>query len=188
MTQADRVLSTPPTNTSSRRNFLAQAAVVAAGGAALGVVLPLPVSAGDSLRVPDPILAAIETHKAAAAATEAAHKRLSAFENELADNERLQRDRRHEDETRRGEEIEAAIEEAFHTEEVAAYELLNVDPTTMAGVVALLTYACDHDDAAHGMGWPEAIACEEAKDTRSWQYFLIANLVEILPGLMAGRA
>jgi hypothetical protein len=89
MTQADRVLSTPPTNTSSRRNFLAQAAVVAAGGAALGVVLPLPVSAGDSLRVPDPILAAIETHKAAAAATEAAHKRLSAFENELADNERL---------------------------------------------------------------------------------------------------
>jgi hypothetical protein len=49
MTQADRVLSTPPTNTSatnpksSRRGFLVQAAGVAAGGAAIGAGLPLPV-------------------------------------------------------------------------------------------------------------------------------------------------
>jgi hypothetical protein len=48
MTQADRVHSTPPTNTSattpksSRRGFLVQAAGVAAGGAAIGAGLPLP--------------------------------------------------------------------------------------------------------------------------------------------------
>ena len=48
MTQADSVLSTPPTNTSattpksSRRGFLVQAAGVAAGGAAIGAGLPLP--------------------------------------------------------------------------------------------------------------------------------------------------
>jgi hypothetical protein len=48
MIQADRVLSTPPTNTSatnpksSRRGFLVQAAGVAAGGAAIGAGLPLP--------------------------------------------------------------------------------------------------------------------------------------------------
>jgi hypothetical protein len=48
MTQADRVHSTPPTNTSatnpksSRRGFLVQAAGVAAGGAAVGAGLPLP--------------------------------------------------------------------------------------------------------------------------------------------------
>ena len=72
MTQADRVLSTPPTNTSalpvdpSRRGFLAQAAVVAAGGAALGVALPLPVIPSEaSERFPDPILAAIERHRTA---------------------------------------------------------------------------------------------------------------------------
>jgi hypothetical protein len=67
MTQADSVYSTPPTNTpidTTRRRFLAQAAVVAAGGAAIGVALPLPVSAGDSQRVPDPIYAAIERHRA----------------------------------------------------------------------------------------------------------------------------
>jgi hypothetical protein len=51
MTQADSVLSTPPTNTSantpssSRRHFLVQAAGVAAGGAALGACLPLPAPA-----------------------------------------------------------------------------------------------------------------------------------------------
>jgi hypothetical protein len=48
MAKADRVLSTPPTNTSaitpksSRRGFLVQAAGVAAGGAAIGAGLPLP--------------------------------------------------------------------------------------------------------------------------------------------------
>jgi hypothetical protein len=59
MTQADSVLSTPPTNTSanksqsSRRRFLVHAAGVAAGGAALGAGLPLPAPAA----TPDPIYA-----------------------------------------------------------------------------------------------------------------------------------
>jgi hypothetical protein len=59
MTQADRVLSTPPTNTSatipqsSRRGFLVQAAGVAAGGAALGAGLPLPEVAAAPASTPD---------------------------------------------------------------------------------------------------------------------------------------
>src|SRR5882757_8551269 len=120
------------TNTSTRRrDFLALTAAVAT---TVMAARPALASPRDSQRVPDPILAAIETHKAAAAATVAAHKRFSAFENELADNERLQRDRRHDDETRQGEEIETAIEEAFHMEAVAAYALLDITPTTVAGV------------------------------------------------------
>ena len=69
-------------------------------------------------------------------------------------------------------------------EEVAAYALLDVKPTTMAGVVALLTYDIDHDDAANGMGWPEAIGIADEPGSRSWQYFLIQNLTEILPKLV----
>jgi hypothetical protein len=52
MTQAESMLSMPPTNTSvptpqsSRRGFLVQAAAVAAGGAALGASLPLPARSG----------------------------------------------------------------------------------------------------------------------------------------------
>lgn len=56
----------------SRRGFLAQAAVAVAGGAAAGMTLPLPVLAAASVRVPDPILAAIDAHKAVAAALVAA--------------------------------------------------------------------------------------------------------------------
>jgi hypothetical protein len=76
MTQADRVLSTPPTNTSaptpqsSRRGFLVQAAGVAAGGAALGAGLPLPAPlvAPSSAAEADPIFAAIDAHRSAVAA------------------------------------------------------------------------------------------------------------------------
>src|SRR5258707_15861802 len=90
MTQADRVLSTPPTNTSAlpvaptRRGFLAQAAVVAAGGAALGVALPLPGSVGASERVPDPILDVIERHRTARADWMAAVDTECRLEEELA--------------------------------------------------------------------------------------------------------
>ncbi|THD47841.1 MAG: twin-arginine translocation signal domain-containing protein [Bradyrhizobium sp.] len=59
MTKADRVLSTPPTNTSannpksSRRGFLVQAAGVAAGGAAIGAGLPLPAPPTAAGQTPD---------------------------------------------------------------------------------------------------------------------------------------
>jgi hypothetical protein len=69
MTRADRVHSTPRINSSSnnfveptatdcvdtsRRGFLARAAAVTAGGAALGVALPLSGSAADAWQAPDP--------------------------------------------------------------------------------------------------------------------------------------
>jgi hypothetical protein len=67
MTQADRVNSTPTTNTSSnntsRRGFLTQAAAVTAGGAALGLALPWPGLAAEA--VPDPVYAVIDAHRVA---------------------------------------------------------------------------------------------------------------------------
>ncbi|MBR1157272.1 hypothetical protein [Bradyrhizobium sp. JYMT SZCCT0428] len=75
MTQADRVHSTPPTSTTisqnqhaeapSRRRFLAQAAGVAAGSAVLIGASTIADPAIASHSGPDPILAAIEAHKAA---------------------------------------------------------------------------------------------------------------------------
>jgi hypothetical protein len=136
----------------------------------------------------DPIFAAIEAHKAAAAGTEAVQRRMGALEDELQAKGRLQTERRLEDERRRGEEIEAALDQAHHDEQAAAYALLNVDPTTLAGVIALLTYATEYDDATYGMGWPNDIEAEDLSNTRTWQYFVIANLTDILPKLMQGGA
>jgi hypothetical protein len=75
MTQADSVLSTPPTNTSvphsSRRDFLAQAAAVAAADGALGISLRLPVLAEASERAPDAAFDLNEAHRW----THAAHEK-----------------------------------------------------------------------------------------------------------------
>jgi hypothetical protein len=86
MTQADRVHSTPPTNTSaiqaqsSRRTFLAQAAGVAAGGAALGAGLPLPAPAATLQGAPDPVFELIEAHRKTHADHMAAIETLNRFE------------------------------------------------------------------------------------------------------------
>ncbi|MEH2537076.1 MULTISPECIES: hypothetical protein [unclassified Bradyrhizobium] len=73
--------------------------------------------------------------------------------------------------------IEAALDQAWGDEQDAAYELLKIDPTTPAGVIALLTYACDYDDATHGMGWPQDVWADDL--------FVAAGLVDILPKLMS---
>jgi hypothetical protein len=143
----------------------------------------------------DPIYAAIEAHKAARETTLAEVARYAELERQLQACGRLETAKRHEDERRRGEEIEADIEEAHEAEADAACDLLSVTPTTIAGVVALLAHARDYD--IDGMGFPSHVvdgnwraghSADCVEDTRSWQYFLISNLVEVLPELMAGRA
>ena len=119
MTQADRVLSTPPTNTpvvSSRRGFLGGTAAALAAGTAVNVAALATFRPANAAS--DPIYAAIEAHKAAAAVAVAAVKRNSDLENELYDNKRLQTERRLEDESSRQAEIDAAIEETHHFERV----------------------------------------------------------------------
>ncbi len=186
MTQADRVLSTPPLNTSSRRNFLAQAAAVAAGGGALGMALPLPGLAGASERVPDPIYAAIEAHKAARATFEGALRQHSALERELPADKRQTLINAWErtvvpTDDPRWIAAERAIDSLSDAETDAACVLISVLPTTIAGTVALLHYAIEAD--TDGVGWPQALESDDGSKTRSWGHFLLANLALILPEL-----
>jgi hypothetical protein len=196
MAQADRVHSTPPINTSainpssradtSRRGFLAQAAGVAAGGAALGAGLPLPAPAATPEGVPDPILAAIENHKAVyRSLTEAVH-------NNGDLEQLLPRDKRqsHIDawdenivatDDPRWIESERGLSAAYDSEMDVAAELVTVLPTTPAGLLALLEYAVSAD--RDGELWPD-LQSDDGKRTRSWHYFLIENLSEILPGFV----
>jgi hypothetical protein len=147
MTQADRVLSTPPTNTSNdktRRRFLSQAAVAAAGGATLGMTLPLPISAEASDQARDPIFKAIQecTEK----------KKIS--DTRYAESKRAYL---------KGKEVlgagcsfaslntfmaaELGCDSDDYTDETASAwwesveELFEIEPTTFAGVLALLRHA-----------------------------------------------
>jgi hypothetical protein len=86
---------------------------------------------------PDPIFAAIEAHRSAEAAAAAAFKH--------ADHEP---DTPHADQAAR----EAAADEATDVADQLAVELLEVEPVTMAGVIALLEYAADYVD--DGNSWP----------------------------------
>jgi hypothetical protein len=161
MAKADSVHSTPPTNTSaptphsSRRGFLVQAAGVAAGGAAIGAGLPLPASTTASAQISDaeadPIFAAIEAHRRAVAA------HAEAVETETALEVSLPEDQRQSDITAWEEKIVetddprwlAAVRarwEASNSMDDLAIDLLNIEPTTVAGTEALLRHFADHDE------------------------------------------
>jgi hypothetical protein len=134
MTQADSVHSTPLTNTSaiqaqsSRRTFLAQAAGVAAGGAALGAGLPLPASAA----TPDPIFAAIERHRAAGIVWDAAVDVRSVFpegSEPMTDEQWEQR-----------ETLDDAVSEARCALSEAGMDLIRTVPTTVGGICGAIAY------------------------------------------------
>jgi hypothetical protein len=124
MTQADRVHSTPPTNSSpTRRNILGT--IAAAGASALTLA---PARAARS--AVDPIYAAIERHRVCAAKHEAAWKVRARFD-----------DCRMNDEQKRQLKIlEDAIEAAWEPCEAAGIDLFNTAPTTPAGIVAAIRY------------------------------------------------
>jgi hypothetical protein len=160
MLKADGVHSTPPMNTSaptpqsSRRGFLVQATAVAAAGAAIGASLPLPAptaaSAQSSAAEADPIFVAIEAHRRAIAALE------EAANTEMALEVSLPRDQRQSDIRAWIEKIvetddprwPAALrarKEASNAMDDGAIDLVNTEPTTVAGVEGLLRYFADQE-------------------------------------------
>jgi hypothetical protein len=152
----------------SRRRFLSAAATLAAGSAASGLAIP-PAFATD------PIFAAIEAHKAAFVRVIAAIDVEHAVQAEIPKGPTKWSDPRLIDSRK-------ATSAAWEVEGDAASELVNVHPTTMAGVIALLDYAISAD--RDGETWPRELLADDGETDRSWHYFLIQNLKEILPGLL----
>ncbi|MCK1618929.1 twin-arginine translocation signal domain-containing protein [Bradyrhizobium sp. 159] len=196
MTRADRVHSTPPLNSSSnkvartttvdpvetsRRQFLAQAAAVTAGGVALGAALPLPGSASAAGLAPDPIFAAIEAHKAAYAAYGAAIDHNGAVADSLPVDKRRSNANRwdeeiYETDDPRWIESEREVMRTCLEADRIAIELLSIMPTTMAGLIAIVEYAVVHD--VDGIHWPDCLDDDETTSRqRSWQHFFLQNVV-----------
>jgi hypothetical protein len=175
---------------SARRSFLLKAASVAVGSAAASVAGSYALAYQGA---PDPILAAIESHRAATAAVHSAIDVQTVLERELPRDKRKSSVNSWEEkivatDDPRWIECERAIIRSFGAETDAACALVNVPPATLAGVLALLQYANTADK--DGEMWHHELQSDDGTKTktRSWHYFLIETLAEALPGLIEGRA
>jgi hypothetical protein len=75
-------------------------------------------------------------------------------------------------------DCQRAVLRAWEAQDDAAVSLLNIRPTTLAGVTALLRYAVEAnvDDQV----WPAELLTDDGRQ-RSWHQFLAENVAAALP-------
>jgi len=157
MTQADRVLSTPPLNTpidTNRRRFLtvaAGASVASVGILAAAAAMPAAVTDSSACAI-DPAFALIAVHRAA----EIAHREVIDAQDEAEDKYGIHSD----------EAWEAADRCGAMGDEVNAicWKLATTPPTALAGVAAVLRFANEVEDA--GLEWPDT----DTIGSEGWHY------------------
>src|SRR5450759_99657 len=132
MTQATRVHSTPPTNTSAKQSRRSILGAIAAGAAAtLASTIAEPATAAAALPA-DPIYAAIERHKAACVPWDAAIDGRADFPEDphpMTDEQWEQRDA-----------LDDAVDEARVILQQAGLDLINTAPTTATGIATAIRY------------------------------------------------
>jgi hypothetical protein len=158
---------------------------------ALPIAAAVPVASPSIAAVNDPILEAIEAHKAARATWLEWVCRHSDLEQELPKEKRQSNIDVWEEviiftDDPRWIEAERELKRTSDLETDAAIVLLTVQPTTLAGILALLDYAVEAD--TDGVGWPDALESDDGQITRSWQVFLIEGVAEALAGLGSAGA
>jgi hypothetical protein len=184
MTQADSVLSTPPTNTSaidqpmfppadpSRRRFLAVAAVasvVSAGTLAAAAAMDPSVPAAVTMprhSTPDPALALIADKRAA----DVAHCEAIDAQDEA--------DGRYGSHSDEASEADDHCEAAGQAVNVIDWKLATTPPTTLTGVAAVLRFANEIEDG--GMEWPST----DAIGREGWHYQLRATMAAAIEALI----
>ena len=128
MTRADRVYSTPPTNTSARHSRRSILGAIAAGSAAATIgAKPVTAMAASSR---DPIFAVIERHRKACAAHNEAIDIHMDFEDLGMTGAKLEK----------YNSLVAVTAAAYDELEDAGLDLINTRPTTLAGIFALCQY------------------------------------------------
>jgi hypothetical protein len=142
-------------------------------------------------RDPDPILQAIEDHRKAYADCDISISGCEELERELP--KRLRQSNIDCYETKiietddpRWIALQREIMRLMNAETATAMELVNVQPTTLAGAAALLRYVADLE--ANGQEWPTGLFEDNDKDQhgigRDWSMFLHRNIASLLTTLM----
>jgi hypothetical protein len=186
MAQVGSENTTAMSAVSTRRSFLSTAAGVAAGGTAL--VLATTAVAAPAI-APDPIFTAIEAHKAAYAEVSTVVGVHSELEEELPSDKRRSHvdrweERIFETDDPRWIESERAVTRLWGAVADADFALIDIHPTTMAGLMALLNYVISAD--SDGEMWHVDLEADDGR-TRSWHYFLIENVTAVLTDLARAR-
>ncbi|WP_028345997.1 hypothetical protein [Bradyrhizobium murdochi] len=129
---------------------------------------PLPGSSAAAGQALDPILGAIEAHKAAHAKVVSWVDRYGKLESELpAERRRSDIDNIVETDDPIWIEAERELGQAWNAETDAAWALLEVLPSTREGLQTLIEHAVSYDGQ-----WPD-----------DWQVGLLENIAEALPEL-----
>jgi hypothetical protein len=179
MTQATRVHSTPPTNTSAinpvdptRRGFItlaAGASIISVGSLAAVAAMPIADALPTAEAAADPAFALIAEKLAA----DVAHCAAIDAQDEAESDEERDPD---------------AVEEAFQRCCVACtvvnkadWRLATTPPTTLAGVAAVLRFANKIEDG--GMEWPNT----DAVGPDGWHYQLRATMVAAVEALIKAQ-
>jgi hypothetical protein len=152
--------------------------------------LPAKKQMGDTELLVDPIFAAIEAHQRAVTV----HKEAVGIEDNLGEN--LPEDRRRSDISAWKETIVetddprwlAAIRarsEASNTMDDLAIDMLNIEPTTVAGIEALLRYFADHDEPM----FPDGVDDDDDGGSEIFGHSLVRHAADALRKIArAGQA
>ena len=163
MTQADRVFSTPPTNTSARHSRRSILGAIAAGGAAAAIAAkPVPAIAASPA---DPIYEVIERHERAVAAHDNATDVRAHFDDiNMNDEQKKQL-----------AVLEDAADATYNHMEDAGVDLVNTKPATLAGILALCRYVEPLLNERDTINLPELIYWDD--DTESSAAGALANVI-----------
>jgi hypothetical protein len=90
--------------------------------------------------------------------------------------------------------FEKAVLEGWDAEEDASFDLINVEPSTMAGIMALLRYAAEFE--GRGGRFPQSALDEDdlgivhKKNGAPFSYFIYKNVADALENIaaVAGKA
>jgi hypothetical protein len=142
----------------------------------------------------DPIFEAIETHRSLAQAYNAAIEQGCRLENELPKERRRSQvgfGELVESDDPRWIANEQAVLDLNEKMDHAACQMLDILPTTMNGVRALLGYATEIDRLDEsGFGWPTDLMDEKVVKPRlgghSWWFFMADNLANALARIPSG--
>jgi hypothetical protein len=182
----------PPPRETARRNFLTQAAAVAAGSAALTLAVVVPTlsaaSPAGALR-PDAMLQLIADHKAAILEEATAMRAYGALEETLPEDLRrtdMQGGIVTEVDGDDPRWIEAThrYANAFAECDDIATQMLDAPITSLATLAAIVSYAGEHLEA--GYLWPDSLYDETEGASRSWERWLFLKLAGAVRGLEAG--